>query len=87
MALNKNRERVKTILYNVRQEQKAQFSSLIKNYYEKERRYDLMPTIRVVKKTKDFDKNIKLIKPLLNNSKISLPSTAKNNLLNKSVNP
>ena len=85
-GIKRNRERVKTILYNIRQEQKAQFSSLIKNYYEKERRYDLMPTIRVVKKSKDFDHKLKMIKPLLNKGRISLPSTVKNTRLNKSVN-
>ena len=48
-GLLKNRIRVKSILGNVRKEQKAQFSNTIKSYYQAEHKYDVMPTIRVSK--------------------------------------
>lgn len=58
---------------------------MIKDYYEKERKYDLMPTIRVMTKSKELEQKRKLLKPLQLKQNIVVPSTMKHKRLNQSV--
>lgn len=43
------------ILDNVKVEQRAQFRNQIRDYYERERKFDVMPMIRINPKSKNLD--------------------------------
>ena len=81
------------------EEQKAQFLDSIQNFYDREKKYDLMPRIRVTIKGKDLENKRKLIKPLqerehtlptkviTNKNKIESKRESKNSQNIKNYNP
>ena len=55
---------------------------MIREYYEQERKYDLMPTIRIVAKGKDLEYHKKLLEPLQAQGRYKMPSTVTNKSFN-----
>ena len=66
---------------NVLEEQKAQFLESIQNFYDKEKKYDLMPKIRITIKGKDLENKRKLIRPLQDKE----PILSSKNMNNKNL--
>ena len=66
------------ILASIKQEQKVLFRKQIKDYYERERKYDVMPIVRILPKGKYLEYHKKLLQPLQHKEKLYLPSTSVN---------